>query len=79
MSSHSYGPVVLAGPLDVERTLYGDAGNPETILRPFDERHWNYWNPSYYTHNQYENFKFIPLHNVLNEKYTVYFPVRSKE
>lgn len=72
------GPVVLAGLCETERTLYGDIDNPSTILRPYDERHWSQWSSDYYTQNQSENFKFMPLYQVKDQKYTVYFPIKER-
>jgi hypothetical protein len=69
------GPVVLAGLCDEERTLLGDARNPSTLLKPDNEREWGNWEPGYRTRNQERNIRFVPLHDVRDERYTVYFPV----
>lgn len=71
------GPVVLAGLCDEERTLYGEIARPETILRQADERRWQTWQPHYKTHDQPVNFDFVPICEIGNETYTVYFPVRK--
>lgn len=78
MAAFMDGPTVLAGLCGEERTLYGDARHPESMLRPMDERHWTFWNPWYITQNQPVNFRFIPLNMVTDETYTVYFPIREK-
>lgn len=78
MAAFMDGPIVLAGLCDGERTLYGDRSKPESFLRPIDERHWVFWQPEYITQNQNENFRFMPLYLVTDEKYTVYFPIRVK-
>jgi DUF1680 family protein len=70
------GPVVLAGLCDEERMLHGDKDNPETILAPDNEREWSSWMTGYRTHNQERGFRFIPLYEVRDERYTVYFPIR---
>jgi hypothetical protein len=70
------GPVVLAGLCDEERTLYGDEGDPTTILAPHNEREWTVWQQGYRTINQERNFQFKPLHAIVDERYTVYFPIR---
>lgn len=70
------GPVVLAGLCEEERALYGDEQAPETILVADDERQWDRWMRSYRTRNQERGMKFIPLYDVRDERYTVYFPVR---
>ncbi|HPZ05075.1 MAG TPA: glycoside hydrolase family 127 protein, partial [Clostridiales bacterium] len=71
------GPIVLAGLCEEDRVLYGDAGHPETILIPDDERKWSSWNISYRTQNQDRNIRFIPLYDVGYEKYSVYFKVKK--
>jgi len=72
------GPVVLAGLCEGERAIFGDASDPSSILRPYDEcapygrmfRH-------YHTKAQPENFDFVPLCDIVDQKYTVYFPFRA--
>ncbi|MDW8100436.1 MAG: glycoside hydrolase family 127 protein [Anaerolineae bacterium] len=71
------GPVVLAGLCEEERTLYGDIKTPETILTPDNEREWNYWLQSYRTIHQTRGLRFIPLYEVRDERYTVYFPIKG--
>jgi len=71
------GPVVLGGLCDEERVLYGDKGDPETMLTPDNEREWTMWRPGYRTRNQERGFRFIPLYEIRDEGYTVYFPVRE--
>jgi hypothetical protein len=58
--------------------LFGDANNPETLLTPDQERHHGWWNTGYYrTLHQESGFRFIPLCDVRDETYTVYFPIRN--
>jgi DUF1680 family protein len=71
------GPVVLAGLCDEERALHGDASDPSALLTPDNEREWGNWEPGYRTRNQERNIRFIPLHDVRDERYTVYFPVSA--
>ncbi|MCD6032572.1 MAG: hypothetical protein K0S78_4754, partial [Thermomicrobiales bacterium] len=71
------GPVVLAGLCDEERTLYGDTDHPETILVPDNEREWRGWKPGYRTRNQDRGIRFLPLYEIVDERYTVYFPVEA--
>ena len=73
------GPVVLAGLCDEERELRGDRDDPESLLTPHNEREWAFWRPGYRTHNQPRNVRFIPLYEVRDERYTVYFPVRGTD
>ena len=70
------GPVVLAGLCDEGRTLHGDAAHPETLLIPDNEREWGSWLPGYRTVGQDRDIRFVPLHEVVDEAYTLYFPVR---
>jgi DUF1680 family protein len=72
------GPVVLAGLCDEERMLYGDREAPETILAPDNEREWDYWLPNYRAIHQERGLRFIPLYEVRDERYTVYFPIRDR-
>jgi DUF1680 family protein len=72
------GPVVLAGLCGEERILYGDARHPSSMLTPDDERQWFGWLSGYRTVNQERGFKFIPLYEVIDQTYSVYFPIRPK-
>lgn len=58
--------------------INGDAANPASFLSPDNEREWTYWRGDYRTRCQAENFRLIPLHEVRDEAFTLYFPV-SKE
>ncbi len=57
--------------------LVGDASHPEGFLTPDDEREWFYWRGDYRTTGQPTNFRFIPLFEVRDEVYTVYFEIRD--
>jgi len=70
------GPVVLAGLCDEERTLLGDMARPETMLIPDNEREFNTWRGTYRATGQDRGLRFKPLHDIADERYTVYFPVR---
>jgi len=72
------GPVVLAGMCDREWTLKGDLSDPTTILKPENEREWGYWLRGYRTAGQNPGLFFKPLHEIVDEPYTVYFPVRKE-
>lgn len=70
------GPVVLAGLVEEERLLIGDSTQPDTLLIPDRERFHSWWNTGYYlTRGQSVNVRFIPLYEIKEETYTVYFPV----
>ena len=71
------GPVVLAGLCDEERLLIGDKNDPASMLVPDNEREWATWLHGYRTRNQERGMRLKPLYEVIDEPYTVYFPVRS--
>lgn len=74
------GPIVLAGITDNEHTIKGDINKTETVMareyeheyKIFPWKHSHYW-----TVNQPVNFRFVPLYEVVDEKYTIYFPVQK--
>ena len=57
-------------------TLNGNPDQPETFLTPENEREWIFWQGSFRTRGQAQNIRFIPLHQVRDEIYTVYFPIK---
>ena len=71
------GPVVLAGLCEDEPLLIGDKDLPYTLLTPHNEREWGEWEPGYRTHHQKRNLRFVPLHEIRDESFTVYFPVEE--
>ena len=71
------GPVVLAGLCGGDRVLYGDREKPETFLAEDDERDWTLWKRHFRTTGQGESIRFVPLHEIGREQYTVYFPVEK--
>jgi hypothetical protein len=70
-----HGPVVLAGLCDREITVHGDAEHPDSILAPDNERQWSEWMPGFRTLGQPTSLRFVPLHDVADQAYSVYFPV----
>ncbi len=72
------GPVVLAGLCDAETQLHGDQQHPETLLVPDNEREWGNWKTSYRSRGQSNGLRFIPIYEVQEERYTVYFPVTER-
>lgn len=72
------GPVVLAGLVAQERTLYGDTAAPETMLRGDNEREWGVWHDTYHTLHLDNGFRFVPLYRVGYEPYTIYFHVEPE-
>ncbi|MFI6875291.1 beta-L-arabinofuranosidase domain-containing protein [Streptomyces sp. NPDC050400] len=70
------GPVVLAGLCDEERELVGDVTRPESFLAPDEEREPFRWSGAWRARGQSAGLRFIPLHEVTDERFAVYFPVR---
>ncbi len=74
------GPIVLAGICDREINLRGDIKEPETILMPEYEHEYELvsWKQSHYrTVNQDSNIEFMPLYEVVDQRYTIYFPIQK--
>lgn len=57
-------------------TLHGNPAEPGTFLRAENEREWSYWRGDYRTHSQPQDMRLIPLYEVRDEVYTVYFPLQ---
>lgn len=73
------GPVVLAGLCDHSQMLYGSKEDPETLMAPHNERRWDQqWIASYQTRQQGQSIRFLPLCDIRDERYTVYFPVQGR-
>lgn len=75
------GPIVLAGICDDDRKLYGDANKPYEYIVPQYEHTYKIfpWKQgTYKTQNQTQNIEFMPLYEVTDEKYTVYFNIAKK-
>ena len=72
------GPMVLAGLVDHERQLVGDVSRPDSLLVADQERLHGWWHAGWYrTTGQRSGFRFVPLNEVREEQYSVYFPVTS--
>jgi uncharacterized protein len=56
-------------------TLAGNPAHPESFLTPDNEREWSFWREGYRTRGQAQSIRFIPLYEVRDEAFTVYFPV----
>lgn len=76
MVAFMYGPEVLAGLCDEERTLYCDTEHPEDILVNENEREWGSWKSEFRTVNQPVGIRFLPLNRIGHENYTIYFPIK---
>ncbi len=74
------GPIVLAGICDEERELVFDKDKLNEVLIPQYEHTYSIfpWKQgNYKTMNQHQNIHFIPLYDVTDEKYTVYFNIHK--
>jgi len=82
------GPVVLAAVLGdgskpksaemlTEKTLYGNTKDPTSLLMPDNEREFTRWRSGYRTREQAQNMRFIPLCEIQDECYAVYFPIHE--
>ena len=70
------GPIVLAGLTDKDRGLVGDFDAPQEIFVPRSEHIYSTytWKQNcHITRKQPENIEFMPLYEVTDEEYTVYF------
>jgi len=47
------------------------------MLTPDNEREWDSWHPGYRAIGQERGLRFMPLYEITDEPYTVYFPTRS--
>ncbi len=74
------GPIVLAGLCDKERELYCDKEKLEETFLPQYEHTYSVfpWKQgSYKTLHQAKNMEFVPLYDVTDENYAIYFNVAS--
>lgn len=74
------GPIVLAGLRDKDCGIYIADDNPESALVSTTEHTYETfpWKQSTYrTINQPENFEFVPLYDITDEPYTIYFSKKS--
>ncbi len=73
MAAFMDGPVVLAGLLDDEFAFAGDMEHPESVLSPVHELEWYRWRQGYRARVPPYGTPFIPLYEVRDERYTLYF------
>ena len=74
------GPIVLAGLVEKDCGLVGDFNDPEKIFAPRCEHTYSTftWKQNCHTtRKQPENFDFVPLYEITDESYTVYFSEKS--
>lgn len=72
------GPWALAGLVDHEMALTGaEPGRAAELLVPDNERQWGEWLRGYRTHGQARAIRFLPVHEVVDERYSLYFPIAA--
>ncbi|WKK70289.1 glycoside hydrolase family 127 protein [Rathayibacter oskolensis] len=71
------GPVVLAGLVDREVSLRGDASTASALLAPDNERQWTQWLRGYRSTGQPTSIRFRPVHEIVDEPFSLYFPVST--
>ncbi|SMH42748.1 hypothetical protein SAMN06295885_2046 [Rathayibacter oskolensis] len=69
------GPVVLAGLVDREVALRGEVPTAALLLAPDNERQWTQWLGGYRTVGQPAAIRFRPVHEIVDEPFSLYFPV----
>lgn len=75
------GPIVLAGLTDKDAGICAENDAPESALSYVTEHTYStfpWMQSTYRTTGQAENFTFVPLYDVTDEQYTVYFTKKSK-
>lgn len=66
------GPLVLAGLTEKDQVL--EIGKNQKLFKPLNERHHSFWRDStYITTGQKDNIKFMPIADVTNQCYSIYF------
>ena len=76
------GPVVLAGLCDADRGIYMKENNAASALLPNTEHTYStfpWLQSTYRTTGQPENISFVPLYDVTDEQYTLYFTKKSMD
>ena len=76
------GPVVLAGVCDNEVELQCNPKKPELVLsREYNQEYKEIrWTQSHYkTTGQKNNIRFVPLYEIGDEHYSIYFPLKSEK
>jgi len=71
------GPVVLAGLVDREVSLTGDVSAAASLLTPDNERQWTEWLRGHRTIGQRSTIRFRPVHEIVDEPYSLYFPITA--
>jgi DUF1680 family protein len=70
LAAFRYGPVTLAGLCDTEREV-------NAALLHDNEREWGSWKNTFKTTGGGETVRFVPLYEIGDEQYTVYFKIKQ--
>jgi DUF1680 family protein len=69
LAAFQYGPITLAGLCETEREV-------EARLLHDNEREWGSWKNTFKTTGKGDTVRFVPLYEIGDERYTVYFKVK---
>ncbi len=75
------GPIVLAGLCSADKGLYTNSDDATRLFRPRYEHTYSVfpWQQSTYeTVGQPENITFVPIYDITDEEYTIYFTRKNK-
>jgi DUF1680 family protein len=61
-----------------ELPLVGRRDDPTALLAPDSDREFSRWRIGYRTIGQAQNFRLIPLYEIRDERYAVYFPIMDR-
>lgn len=67
----------LWAPMQKPEGIHWGWESPTSILIPDNEREFTRWKIGYRTREQAQNLRLIPLYEIKDESYTIYFPIRS--
>lgn len=74
------GPVVLAAPVDDETVIKADPANVQNLLQREIDQEYKVvrWSQSRYkTVGQNKNLHFVPLYEIADQRYGIYFPIEK--
>ena len=73
LAAFQYGPLTLAGLCGTQREITAKDGKHENILAHSHEREWGDWKNTFITSGQKEDIVFVPVNEIGEEQYTMYF------
>ena len=75
MAAFHYGPLTLVG-LCKKPVTFDLPENLDDFLIHDNEREWGSWKSTFRTTGQQKNIRFVPIHEVGYEYYTLYFDIK---